>query len=273
MNNEKPSPMSEAVLWRLYRRLLGLHLLDEQLPASKAKSHNAHAAIAAALIENLVEGDTLGLAPGDLATRYLCGVPLEQLRAAALPRRGRRRSTSWALAADAAHGLLPCSGEAQANLAVGAALSARLHATGGVMVLFDSTAARSRKTGVVGWEHAVQSAVSLQLPLLFVTGAPSPDAPGPRKPPPALPAIPVDRNDALALYRVIYESAARARTGGGPTWIECCAWPLPEAALSPLDKIEAALRSRRLFDRRHQRHIEHSLHKEFSEAGNPTVGD
>jgi pyruvate dehydrogenase E1 component alpha subunit len=273
MNNEKPSPMSEAVLWRLYRRLLGLHLLNEQLPASKGKPRSAHAAIAAALIENLVEGDTLGLAPDDLATRYLCGVPLDQLRAAALPRPGRRKSANWALAADAAHGLLPCSGEAQANLAVGAALSARLHATGGVTVLFDSATARSRKPGVAGWEHAVQSAVSLQLPLLFVSGAPSPDAPGPRKPPPALPAIPVDRDDALALYRVIYESVARARTGGGPTWIECCAWPLPEAALSPLEKMEAALRSRRLFDRRHQRQIEHALEKEFANIHGQPFGD
>ncbi len=36
-----------------------------------------------------------------------------------------------------------------------------------------------------------------------------------------LPAIPVDQHDAVAIYRVAFESIQRARNGGGPTLIHC----------------------------------------------------
>jgi acetoin:2,6-dichlorophenolindophenol oxidoreductase subunit alpha len=39
-----------------------------------------------------------------------------------------------------------------------------------------------------------------------------------------LPGIPVDANDAVALYRVAQESMGRIRTGGGPVLIDCVAY-------------------------------------------------
>ena len=36
-----------------------------------------------------------------------------------------------------------------------------------------------------------------------------------------VPSIRVDGNDVLAIYRVVSEAVARARSGGGPTFIEC----------------------------------------------------
>ena len=36
-----------------------------------------------------------------------------------------------------------------------------------------------------------------------------------------MPAIPVDAEDVVAMYRVAHESIARARQGGGPTRILC----------------------------------------------------
>ena len=41
-----------------------------------------------------------------------------------------------------------------------------------------------------------------------------------------VPAITVDGNDAVAVYRVASESIARARLGRGPTLIECGVYPL-----------------------------------------------
>lgn len=38
------------------------------------------------------------------------------------------------------------------------------------------------------------------------------------------PAMPVDGQDAVAVYRVAQESIARARKGGGPTLIDCKTW-------------------------------------------------
>jgi pyruvate dehydrogenase E1 component alpha subunit len=38
------------------------------------------------------------------------------------------------------------------------------------------------------------------------------------------PGITVDGNDLVAVWRVTQESIHRARTGAGPTLIECCTW-------------------------------------------------
>ena len=332
----QPSPMSEATLWRLYRRLLSEQLLVQQLERAHhlerahserahlekaARQNSRHAAggarygqgwgIAAALSENLLAGDTLGLAADDLVARYLCGVPLDKVREAAQsppPRRraGREAAIGWPHAADAEHGLLPGTGEEQASLALGTALAARLHRSGRITVLVAGcTASPSAKAprkprDPNGWVQAAQTAVALQLPLLLVSHAPFPGREAPRPPFSArrsahsLPSIPVDRDDALALYRVIYESAARARSGGGPTWIECRAWELapaarrtplldqpsaepviaPGTAMGParetaLEKMEQALRARRLFNSQQQRHLQHALEKEFAQAGWP----
>jgi pyruvate dehydrogenase E1 component alpha subunit len=267
MNKPKTSLISEATLWRLYRGLLGAHLLQQRLAGSRTSRDGSEAAIAAALTENLADGDSLGLAPGDLTTRYFLGVPLEQIREAAQPRRGRRKTGGWALAADAEHGLLPSTGEEQASFAAGTALAARLHSSQDITVLCDYS-------GAPAWERAAHTAVELQLPLLFIASSGFAAPSGPRKPAATMPAIPVDRCDTLALYRVIYESAARARTGGGPTWIECSTWKLAgttpdKAPLNPLEKMEEALRARKLFDRAQQRHLENTLEKQFALAGWP----
>ncbi|MGC2638928.1 MAG: thiamine pyrophosphate-dependent enzyme [Acidobacteriaceae bacterium] len=42
----------------------------------------------------------------------------------------------------------------------------------------------------------------------------------------AMPAIPVDAHDVIAMYRVAHESIARAREGSGPTRIVCLEAPL-----------------------------------------------
>jgi hypothetical protein len=289
IDKAQASLVAEATLWNLYRGLLAEQMIEVRLASlgRAAGSGLRSSALAAALVENLVPGDTLGLAPGDLVTRYLWGMPLAGLKTAAIAPRSRPRQ--WAVGADADHGLLPGSGEEQASLALGAALSSRLHGSGSITVLVDrGEPSRLRAAGKPpGWEHAAATAVALQLPLLLLTGSPAPQ-PAARSRgahlAAQLPAIPVDRNDALALYRVIYESAARARSGGGPTWITCSRWPIasPDGALNavkaaadtmntiePLKALEQTLRARRLLDRQHQRHLQQALDKEFALAGWP----
>ena len=53
----------------------------------------------------------------------------------------------------------------------------------------------------------------------------------------AMPAIPVDAEDVIAIYRVAHESMARAREGSGPTRIQCVRWP----GANPSDKSEDAV--------------------------------
>lgn len=269
MNKQPSLPMGAPVLWQLYRRLLGAELLEQRLPLVRRRA-GLGSAVAAALAENLLEGDTLAIAPGDLVTRYLCGMPLAPLHQAAFLGGRRKNKNSWSLEQDAAEGILPGIGAEQAALAVGTALAARLHGTGGITVLLGQGTAFPRigTDSDVG-TYAVERAVALQLPLLFLSAeAPAGPAASPRKPAASLPSIPVDRSDALALYRVIYESAARARSGGGPTRIECCTWAIEherrdKSAPSALEKIEHALKARKLFDRQQQRQLQQALEREF----------
>jgi TPP-dependent pyruvate/acetoin dehydrogenase alpha subunit len=61
------------------------------------------------------------------------------------------------------------------------------------------------------------------------------------------PAIAVDGNDVVAVYRVATESIAHARRGNGPTLIEC----MVERSKShdPIRKMEAYLMRRGLFSK------------------------
>lgn len=68
----------------------------------------------------------------------------------------------------------------------------------------------------------------------------------------AMPVIPVDAEDVIALYRVAHESIARARNGGGPTQIVCVRWKPPgnghrhRASEGAIPRLEQWLTSRGL---------------------------
>lgn len=66
------------------------------------------------------------------------------------------------------------------------------------------------------------------LPVLFVEAGSAKGAPGPSNSKPvavdAMPSIPVDSSDVIAIYRVAHESITRARQGNGPTQILCAHW-------------------------------------------------
>ena len=265
MNEQKASPLGEAILWSLYRRLLAANLFATRLQGGRDRSL-ASAAISVALAENLHEGDTLGLAAGDLATRYLCGVPLESLGRSA--HRAKASAPAWLHPGDAEHGLLPGGAAERASLALGTALAARLHQTGGITVLFDPGGSTVRRPAAsqAGWESAAETAIALGLPLLCITGERTMLDTGPGTPAAALPVIPVDRADAIALYRVIYESAARAQRRR--SHLDRVSGLEPGDA-EPLPKMEQMLRARKLFEERKHRQLVQAIEKEFASAGFP----
>ncbi|HEX4067653.1 MAG TPA: hypothetical protein VHZ09_16655 [Acidobacteriaceae bacterium] len=74
--------------------------------------------------------------------------------------------------------------------------------------------------------RALASAATL--PVLFVEAGRAKGGPEPSSGKPvaldAMPSIPVDSSDVIAIYRVAHESIARARQGSGPTQILCAHW-------------------------------------------------
>jgi TPP-dependent pyruvate/acetoin dehydrogenase alpha subunit len=76
------------------------------------------------------------------------------------------------------------------------------------------------------WRKALRFAVHKELPVIFVV---LPERGGKRRGGSVtalalqcrVPGIPVDANDAVAIFRVAQESIGRARIGGGPALMEC----------------------------------------------------
>ncbi|HEX3663043.1 MAG TPA: thiamine pyrophosphate-dependent enzyme [Acidobacteriaceae bacterium] len=62
-------------------------------------------------------------------------------------------------------------------------------------------------------------------------------APGTAREIGAMPAIPVDAEDVIAVYRVAHESMTRAREGSGPTRILCVRWPAMNASDKKADAV------------------------------------
>jgi Dehydrogenase E1 component len=110
--------------------------------------------------------------------------------------------------------------------AVSQSLADRMRKSGRVTVIYLPGA---EGAGVL--EEAKQLAERARLPVLFVEEAPDWLKPARRSPSGGaaesawMPAIPVDADDVVAMYRVAHESIARARQGGGPTRILCVTEP------------------------------------------------
>ncbi len=128
------------------------------------------------------------------------------------------------------------------------------------------SAALNSKRRPETWSGALARAARKGLPLLLVGGRPEPP-PDPAAPAAAYPAIPVDKEDALAVYRVTHECAARARLHGGstdwggPSRIVPVPFRVRGAAAEPgaLARLEEALRRRGAFSKAWHRQIEREL--------------
>jgi TPP-dependent pyruvate/acetoin dehydrogenase alpha subunit len=127
--------------------------------------------------------------------------------------------------------------------------------------------------------EAHQLADDAKLPVIFVedwrqaatapkkrTEAPLPQRIG------AMPAIPVDAEDVIAIYRVAHESMARAREGSGPTRILCVRWPASDDGDNAVGHLEQWLEARGLPAQAWRREILAELTARES-ATSETAGD
>jgi pyruvate dehydrogenase E1 component alpha subunit len=132
---------------------------------------------------------------------------------------------------DASRGLIGSFGIVGAGLpcAVGAGLSAKLDGKGQVSITFFGDGA----TNIGAFHEAMNLAAVWSLPIIFVcennlygeytpirATTPFEDL-ARRAAAYAMPAMIVDGNDVLAVYDSVGDATERARSGGGPTFVEC----------------------------------------------------
>ncbi|HTV04661.1 MAG TPA: thiamine pyrophosphate-dependent enzyme [Acidobacteriaceae bacterium] len=226
------SLISDRKFRDMYAALLQCSLLDAHLRTLAGyEAWTGRLAGTAGVVTCLRTDDSIALTPrGVLATFLLHG-------SLALP-----KTTS----STASH-LASTTGEAQRH---------KLEMRGGIAVVFTSTTESESM-------RAIFAAAALQaLPMLYVLegGTPSAEIRG------KIPAICVDGTDTVAVYRVAYESVLRAREGGGPTIIECAAWPGIGGDVDPLVKLEGYLAAKRLFRRDWKQRLEEKYSKAMAEA-------
>ena len=177
-----------------------------------SKASLGHEAAAVAVAIDLLSEDIIAPAPLDFLLNFIKGAPLTSVFRETLA------GTS---------GALPLA--VQIETAGAAAMANKTKKNGKVVVAFLGDLPASPDF----LEEALHFAGIHQLPILFVcrNGAASPPRSLKKKAQPedlarraqahGVPFIPVDGDDAVALYRVATESIAHARRGNGPTLIEC----------------------------------------------------
>lgn len=116
--------------------------------------------------------------------------------------------------------------EARLNIALGAALALKTQNQTNVVMAYAYQTELPKRT----WKQIFDLAAKLDLPIIFVV-LPEAGSKGEatnictRARSSGIPGIPVDANDAVALYRVAQESLGRSRGGDGPVLIECISCP------------------------------------------------
>jgi pyruvate dehydrogenase E1 component alpha subunit len=237
------SLISDEKLQALYATMLKCRMLEERMrlliPSSQLAATIQEAAVAGILIDLLAE-DALIASPRDLLSAFVKGAPMEKIFSFLRARsaNGTDRKSHLTSAAPSsfvyapANILAPSTAFAgKLNMATDLALANKIKDNGKIVVVFSgvengSSACHSGNWSSV-WLDALHFAEHHSLPILFVNQIRLSD-PARRVARPSsrcahfeLPAIPVDGNDAVAVYRVAAESISRIRQGRGPTLVEC----------------------------------------------------
>ncbi|WP_353069049.1 thiamine pyrophosphate-dependent enzyme [Tunturibacter empetritectus] len=141
------------------------------------------------------------------------------------------------------------------RMAMGAALSFKALKRGSVMVSYAGYSELSKRE----WRETIETAAKLELPMIFVVLPPTGKGNDGVNQLSAkvrgwgIPGMPVDANDAVALYRVTQESLGRIRGGGGPVLIECKGYRLQgtrnDSAHDPLVQMQGFLLGRKVCTR------------------------
>jgi TPP-dependent pyruvate/acetoin dehydrogenase alpha subunit len=240
-----------ARLREIYRAMMQARVLGKALPkAKRGKTRGLEAALVSA---------AAALGPCDLVSDALAGGVVDFLRGTALSevlRRGKaarpgKSGTGVRGGAECgAAGRLPGAADTAERiwmaLGAAAALKAGAQAKGEATAEGAADANTGRQAGVAVvyalageltaelWKKALRFAAEQELPVVFVAlaaargvkaGGVSALAQGC-----GVPAIAVDADDAVAIYRVAQESIGHARMGGGAALMECVPFALEGAA-------------------------------------------
>jgi TPP-dependent pyruvate/acetoin dehydrogenase alpha subunit len=184
--------------------------LDLDLAASLNACSGQEAAFVGVTIDLLPE-DTISPHPGDIIPFFISGLPLQELLSSLF-----RPVSPKSSIAD------------QLKTATKAAMHNKLSNNKKIAV-----AISNESTSSGPWQKALASAELHDLPSVFLSWNHIPlKTKGHR-----LPAITVDGNDVVAVYRVACEAIAHARMGNGPTLIECQPYVLnPDDPILNMDK-------------------------------------
>lgn len=240
------SLISRRKLLALYTALLRCRMMAEVAAAKARRSKAAHEAPAVAVVLDLKPGDTIAAAERDFLPEFVKGASPGTILAG--------------LGVRPAHARASFAATLKATLA-----AARTHAqrkSHNIAAVFGNGASVSS----AAWRNALRIAGTERLPILFVSQPPAEQTPGKASGPKisghGFPAITVDGDDVVALYRVACEAQAHARRGNGPTLIECIPWPLPphngaQTASDPILAMERYLANMGIpFERRKRKAIE-----------------
>jgi hypothetical protein len=274
MTKDAEARVRDELLQTLYSHILRCRLASAQV-APQSSYAAAADALAAGLAVSLRREDLLLLPAKDFESfRTMLGLPPQ---GNVIPQRLQ------------SSGIQPqARGEAAAVAqALGAACAAAQGEAGRLVLCFPAhgyqgrsgkPAARLSAGLPTTWQAAGVYAARLALPLLFITDKAAASRssavhraiPGPA---PLYPSIPVDREDALAIYRVGFECVGRARAGNGPSHIEAVPFLLRggssvKGAEEPdsLGRLEAALRRRGAYSKAWRRSLERQLITEMASS-------
>lgn len=247
---KKFSLISDERLLAIYVSMQQCRLLAEHVHTTPRKDcpagarlHRGLEAMLATLTADLNEHDALSVAAEYEAAGFLKGLPLaEVLRRAETPRRNK----PYALKYEGlrGHNFLPPvqNTTAQLQVACGLALAWKAKWPGNVVAAF----CNGGSAPAASWKEVLTFASRHQLPLLLMVHEHGNDlgqleSVAKSSLVHGVPLLTVDGNDAVAIYRVVFESLGRARQGRGPTLIAC------RTDLKSPDQPEDAIRRMELY--------------------------
>ena len=189
----------------LYRGLVELRLLSERLARAERIPRGLEACWVATALD-LHEGDLTSDRCGHALPGYL-----RSLAARTGPGGPKKTEVRSVLQSEAK----PFAGSVAERLfcAVGAAMALQAAKQKGAAVAY----VRDGELAAADWKRVLRVAAEGSLPLVIVAAGAG-DVPLSSR---AVPVIPVDAADAVAIYRVAQESLLRARAEGGVAVIEC----------------------------------------------------
>jgi TPP-dependent pyruvate/acetoin dehydrogenase alpha subunit len=267
------SLISNDKLLQLYSTMLRCRMLEQRIRLlSKQNGHaepyaaESREAAAVGIGVDLLPSDTVAPSPRGFIPSFVKGLPVSRIFSAlsAGPVRGRSSYAQLKLIPPS------LSLRAQLDRAITAAKTNKASKNKKIVVAFCGSSSAAPDL----LHQAMHRAGKLRLPILLVCHS---DLDGEdiclKAESYGFPGVVVDRDDAVAAYRVATEAIAHARRGSGPTLIDCRPWPHSgaksgkrHAARSPVLNMERYLVRKGLFDKKFKSKVTANFRRELDLA-------